>query len=201
MGMPMIIGAGVGALSSAAMGKSPFTGALLGGATGGAFGGAGGFGSGFTQGGLAPSLGLGTAGSAVGGATPSMAASEFISPFTPTGIAGTQLMNAGLTAPMSTGMMGTLSNYFQNPLNIGSAVTKAEGILSPNQPQQMITPNVAPIRPATYQQQIAPTPTASATDVAPHILPNQKSKVGLVDLDTLIRRNPRAAQFAQSLIG
>ena len=37
--MPMIIGAGVGALSSAAMGKSPFTGALLGGATGGMFGG------------------------------------------------------------------------------------------------------------------------------------------------------------------
>ena len=36
---PMLIGAGVGALSSAAMGKSPFTGALLGGATGGLFGG------------------------------------------------------------------------------------------------------------------------------------------------------------------
>jgi hypothetical protein len=36
---PMLIGAGVGALSSAAMGKSPFTGALLGGATGGVFGG------------------------------------------------------------------------------------------------------------------------------------------------------------------
>jgi hypothetical protein len=48
MGMPMIIGAGVGALSSAAMGKNPFTGALLGGVTGGAFGGAGGFGSGFS---------------------------------------------------------------------------------------------------------------------------------------------------------
>jgi len=47
MGQAMLIGAGVGALSSAAMGKSPFTGALLGGATGGAFGGAGGFGSGF----------------------------------------------------------------------------------------------------------------------------------------------------------
>ncbi len=39
MGMPVIIGAGVGALSSAAMGKSPLTGALLGGVTGGAFGG------------------------------------------------------------------------------------------------------------------------------------------------------------------
>lgn len=57
MGMPMIIGAGVGALSSAAMGKSPLTGALLGGVTGGAFGGAGGFGSGFTDGGLLSSLG------------------------------------------------------------------------------------------------------------------------------------------------
>jgi hypothetical protein len=201
MGMPMIIGAGVGALSSAAMGKSPFTGALLGGATGGAFGGAGSFGSGFTQGGLAPSLGLGATGSAVGSAAPTMAASEFISPFTPTGVAGTQLMNAGLTAPMSTGMMGQLSNYFQNPLNIGSAVTKAEGILSPNQPQTMMQPNVAPIRPSTYQQQTNPTPTAAATDVAPHILPSQKSKVGLVDLDTLLRKNPRAAQFAQSLIG
>lgn len=41
MGMPMIIGAGVGALGSAAMGKSPFTGALMGGALGG-LGGAGG---------------------------------------------------------------------------------------------------------------------------------------------------------------
>lgn len=66
--MPMLIGAGVGALSSAAMGKSPFTGALLGGATGGAFGGAGGFGSGFTEGGLLSGSGLGSAASSVGGA-------------------------------------------------------------------------------------------------------------------------------------
>lgn len=52
MGPPIIIGAGLGALTSAAMGKSPLTGALLGGVTGGAFGGAEGFGSGFTQGGF-----------------------------------------------------------------------------------------------------------------------------------------------------
>jgi hypothetical protein len=56
MGQAVLIGAGIGALSSAAMGKSPFTGALLGGATGGAFGGAGGFGSGFTEGGLLSSV-------------------------------------------------------------------------------------------------------------------------------------------------
>ena len=44
MGMPMLIGAGVGALGSAAMGKSPFKGALLGGALGGIGGSAGLFG-------------------------------------------------------------------------------------------------------------------------------------------------------------
>ncbi|NDB58711.1 hypothetical protein EB001_09715 [bacterium] len=68
MGMPMIIGAGIGALGSAAMGKSPFTGALLGGVTGGAFGGAGGFGSGFTESGLLSGSGLNSAASSVGGA-------------------------------------------------------------------------------------------------------------------------------------
>lgn len=47
MGPPLLIGAGLGAATSLAMGKNPFMGALLGGATGGAFGGAGGFGSGF----------------------------------------------------------------------------------------------------------------------------------------------------------
>lgn len=56
MGQAVLIGAGLGAVSSAAMGKSPFTGALLGGATGGAFGGAGGFGSGFTEGGILSSI-------------------------------------------------------------------------------------------------------------------------------------------------
>lgn len=50
MGPPLLIGAGIGAATSLAMGKNPFMGALLGGATGGAFGGAGGFGSGFGMG-------------------------------------------------------------------------------------------------------------------------------------------------------
>lgn len=66
MGPPILIGAGLGALTSAAMGKSPFTGALLGGATGGMFGGAGGFGSGFTEGGgLLSSLGSSATGAGV----------------------------------------------------------------------------------------------------------------------------------------
>lgn len=59
MGMPVLIGAGVGALGSAAMGKSPLTGALMGGALGG-LGGAGGlFGDAAKTGGV---LGTGTGG-------------------------------------------------------------------------------------------------------------------------------------------
>jgi hypothetical protein len=60
MGPPLLIGAGIGAATSAAMGKNPFMGALLGGATGGLFGGAGGIGSGFAGG--AGGTGAGTAG-------------------------------------------------------------------------------------------------------------------------------------------
>lgn len=80
MGMPMIIGAGVGALGSAAMGKSPFTGALLGGALGG-FGSAGGL---F---GAAPSTGI----SGLSAAAPAATAGEIAIP-------STSLLS-GVTAP------------------------------------------------------------------------------------------------------
>ena len=66
----MIIGAGIGALGSAAMGKSPFTGALMGGALGG-LGGAGGlFGGASTAGagGTAGTLGVGAGEGLIGGA-------------------------------------------------------------------------------------------------------------------------------------
>jgi len=67
MGMPMIIGAGVGALGSAAMGKSPFTGALMGGALGG-LGGAGGlFGAAEGAGAAAGTLGQGAGAGLIGG--------------------------------------------------------------------------------------------------------------------------------------
>jgi len=52
MGAPVLVGAGIGALSSLATGQDPLKGAALGGITGGAFGGSTGFGSGFTEGGL-----------------------------------------------------------------------------------------------------------------------------------------------------
>jgi len=74
MGMPVLIGAGVGALGSAAMGKSPLTGALMGGSLGGLGGSAGLFGEAAKAGGV---LGTGPGGlleglKGVSAATPSL---------------------------------------------------------------------------------------------------------------------------------
>tara|TARA_R110000822_G_scaffold52302_4_gene135573 strand:+ start:724 stop:1521 length:798 start_codon:yes stop_codon:yes gene_type:complete len=52
MGAPVLVGAGIGAATSLAMGKDPLMGAAMGGLSGGAFGGAGSFGSGFGESGL-----------------------------------------------------------------------------------------------------------------------------------------------------
>ena len=88
MGAPILIPAAIGAVSSAAMGKSPITGALMGGALGG-------FGSSLFSGAAAGATGA----NAAGAAAPSslFGATEAISPFTPTGVLGTQTMNSALT--------------------------------------------------------------------------------------------------------
>ena len=137
MGPPLLIGAGLGAITSAAMGKNPFMGALLGGATGGAFGGAGGFGSGFAgdAGGLlsnvqgvatAPvSLGTGGFASGIGGQViPSAASSAIPAGFTATnGEIGSNLLSGnGITTasgqvasgsiPLTT--MDKVGNYISN---------------------------------------------------------------------------------------
>jgi hypothetical protein len=88
MGAPVLIPAAIGAVGSAAMGKSPITGALMGGALGG-------FGSSLFSGAAAGATGA----NAAGAAAPSslFGATEAISPFTPTGVLGTQTMNSALT--------------------------------------------------------------------------------------------------------
>lgn len=68
---PMLVGAGIGAMSSLAMGKDPLLGAALGGVSGGMFGGAEGIGSGFGMdfgSALAPNVGANSvmAGNALG---------------------------------------------------------------------------------------------------------------------------------------
>lgn len=52
MGAPVLVGAGIGAATSLAMGRDPLMGAALGGISGGAFGGSEGLLSGFNEGGL-----------------------------------------------------------------------------------------------------------------------------------------------------
>ena len=147
----MLIGAGVGALSSAAMGKSPFTGALLGGATGGAFGGAGGFGSGFAgdAGGLLSNLqgvattpvSMGTGGFASGignQVIPNIAANvapiassvgsvpfgstEFISPYTKEGIAN---FADGTTSTLSPDYLSSGVNYGASSPNFTPVLGKS----------------------------------------------------------------------------
>lgn len=95
MGAPVLIPAAIGAVGSAAMGKSPITGALMGGALGGLGSAAGLFGSG------AAGAGATGTGATTAGGTGLFGATEAISPFTPTGVFGAQTMTPGLTGAVT----------------------------------------------------------------------------------------------------
>jgi len=103
MGPPILIGAGLGAITSAAMGKSPFTGALMGGALGG-LGGAGGL--------------FGGAGGAAGGGASAAAAEQ--------GLLGTAAATEGAANMGNIGM----ANMFNTGAGtaLGSAGTYAQGL-------------------------------------------------------------------------
>jgi hypothetical protein len=103
MGPPILIGAGLGAITSAAMGKSPFTGALLGGATGGLFGGAGAAAEGATAG----TLGQGAGAGLIGGAN-----------LTGAGVAaGT---GAGATSGLGSGLFSGFQGVETSPVSLGT---------------------------------------------------------------------------------
>lgn len=112
MGAPVLIPAAIGAVSSAAMGKNPLLGAAMGGALGGVgsslFGGA---------------AGAGATGASAASTTPAslFGTTEAISPFTPTGVLGTQTMNSALTGLQPTlGMAGEQFVAQNAPLYTGS---------------------------------------------------------------------------------
>jgi len=88
MGAPILIPAAIGAVSSAAMGKNPLLGAAMGGALGGV-------GSSLFSG--AAGAGATGAGAGAGTGTGLFGATEAISPFTPTGVLGTQTATSALT--------------------------------------------------------------------------------------------------------
>jgi hypothetical protein len=92
----MIIGAGVGALGSAAMGKSPFTGALLGGTLGG-LGGAGGLFGGAAEGATAGTIGTNGL------------------------IGGANLTGAGVASGAATGATGGLGSFLSSIKGVETA--------------------------------------------------------------------------------
>jgi hypothetical protein len=223
MGMPMIIGAGVGALSSAAMGKSPFTGALLGGVSGGALGGAGGFGSGFVEGGLAPTLGLGAVAPVAGGYVPAAAATH--------GIVGTTgEIGSGLLASAGTNSTALTSAAGLNAAAGASSIAPNFGVPSmfdkfgfgnfsgkdylsagktmmdygnqPNTQNQQIKGNDGGITRSPFDAQSANIDTGTGiSNTAPSPLPKQINKSGQIDLKSLLQANPRLVQFAPNLFG
>ena len=112
MGAPVLIPAAIGAVSSAAMGKNPLLGAAMGGALGGV-------GSSLFGGAAAGATGA----NAAQAATPAslFGTTEAISPFTPTGVLGTQTMNSALTGMQpALGMAGEQFAAQNAPMFSGS---------------------------------------------------------------------------------
>lgn len=114
MGAPVLVGAGIGAISSLAMGKDPLMGAAMGGLTGGAFGGSTGFGSGFTEGGLFD----------VGSGVLSSGASDVAKTATGDFMTSTMPYRAGMDYPTS---------LISNPMSAsGPTISQAGEIVGPN---------------------------------------------------------------------
>jgi hypothetical protein len=110
MGAPVLIPAAIGAVSSAAMGKNPLLGAAMGGALGGV-------GSSLFSGGAA----AGATGANAAAPASLFGSTEAISPFTPTGVLGTQTATSALSGMQPTlGMAGEQFAAQNAPLYTGS---------------------------------------------------------------------------------
>lgn len=138
MGAPVLVGAGIGALTSLATGRDPLQGAALGGITGGAFGGSTGFGSGFTEGGLFN----------LGSMTPS------IPEIATEGVAQSAMTAGAPSSLLSGGGLGV--DMALEPLNVGSSMLSSGGPVSATQagfqaasPMGTVVDN-AIISPSTY---------------------------------------------------
>ena len=247
---PVLIGAGIGALGSAVQGKSPLTGALLGGATGGLFGGsesllggkiAGAFGQG-AVGGTGVKLGVDAAGTAI---VPSVGINTLSSQI-PTTAIGANLGAIGSGAlpattatgayaggiPLSAGNLAggasglsldamnptKLFNYTEptmmdkiqgfgndafsfaksNPVTTGGYALKGIEAINANPPEKV---NTSAQRPVTQGQFQGYTPTASASRVAPQIVPLPINKTGMLQLDTVVAQNPELRKLYPDLFG
>jgi hypothetical protein len=155
MGMPVLIGAGVGALSSAAMGKSPLTGALLGGVTGGAFGGAEGFGSGFSQGGFLSSAAPSATGASVQLGSAAANTADDLALNAVDDVAFNQAVNTSLPTNVAGGNASinfkdfyAPTNFADDSLSFGKPLSSADQMFTNNLSSQFAaTPNPLTIDP------------------------------------------------------
>jgi hypothetical protein len=212
---PITIGMGIGAIGALATKQSPFKGALLGGLGGGfgqaagLFGGAAGAGGGTT-----------TALETVG-PTAFAPAAGTVAP----GILGAPTLNASLltqgamsglgATPTVLGGMGASSladkagAYLSNlPSNVGSyikdnpisSLKMASDVAMPSQQEQMMQPQLSPIRQGNFDAQ-----STNLQNVAPNIGQTKNNTIGKVDLATLVQQNPdaarRLAKFYPDLFG
>ncbi len=107
MGAPVLVGMGMGALTSLAMGKDPLMGAAVGGASGGMFGGTEGFGSGFGFDNMGFDLGSSVANTAATGVN-----------------AGTALGQGGMNTAAGQGLLGATPTFASVGVpQFGSVVT------------------------------------------------------------------------------
>lgn len=255
---PVLIGAGIGALGSAVQGKSPLTGALLGGATGGLFGGsesllggkiAGAFGQGAVGGvsnGITaatgelakqaiPSVGI-NLGQNVGqnlatgavGSLDDIAGSWAIGKGALPATTTTGAYAGGIplsTSNLSGGASGLsldamnpakLFNYTDptmmdkiqgfgndafsfaksNPATTGGYALK--GIEAATAKPQINTSGQQSVRQGQFEGY---TPTASASNVAPQIIPVPINKTGMLQLDTVVAQNPELRKLYPDLFG
>jgi hypothetical protein len=214
MGMPLLIGAGVGALTSAAMGKSPFTGALLGGATGGMFGGAGGglFGGAGSGAGTGAASGIvgstGEIGSSLLSAAPAASGASYV-----TGAdalaqaAAKQSLGSSLLGGAS--QDGLLSQFGNSALNslksnpLGSLNSANNLYTSMMQHPQIQTPQGGGVRQGNPNMVANIPEMLQTTNVAPSILPSTASKTGQLgnlNAQDILKRIPISQLFNQESI-
>jgi len=152
MGAPVLMGAGIGAITALATGNNVFKGAALGGLGGGAFGGSTGFGSGFTEGGLFD-LGSGAlTNAATGGATNATAFGSAAAPSSALDV----------TAPATEGLIGSLPYQANTPALLTNSANGANIYNIPEQytglqsAMQNPTINGTPVQTFGLEENLAP---------------------------------------------
>ena len=152
MGAPVLMGAGIGAITALATGNNVFKGAALGGLGGGAFGGSTGFGSGFTEGGLFD-LGSGAlTNAATGGATNATAFGSAAAPSSALDV----------TAPATEGLIGSLpyqantSALLTNSANGANIYNIPEQYTGLQSAMQNPTINGTPVQTFGLEENLAP---------------------------------------------